>query len=196
MIFHETSLRDAVLIEPEPHADERGFFARVFDSDEFESRGMVADYVQHNVSLSRRRGTVRGLHYQRGENVEAKLVRCTRGALVDVIVDLRGGSPTYLKHEAFELSAENRRLLYVPPGFAHGFQSLVDDVEVFYPASAAYAPAAEGGVGYDDPAIGIAWPLPVADVSDKDASWPRVAPGDVPVFDFAELSALRSETRG
>lgn len=180
MIFHETTLQDAVLIDLEPRGDERGMFARAFDADDFAARGMASVYPQTNMSATRTAGTVRGLHYQRGEHVEAKLVRCTRGAIMDTIVDLRRDSPTYLKWEGFELTADNRRQLYVPPGFGHGFQSLVDDVEIVYPVSAVYAPAAEGGLRYDDPAIAIAWPLPVTTLSEKDASWAPLDPASPP----------------
>lgn len=180
MIFHETTLQDAVLIELEPRGDERGMFARAFDAAEFAARGMASVYPQTNMSATRTAGTVRGLHYQRGEHVEAKLVRCTRGAIMDTIVDLRRDSPTYLKWQAFELTAENRRQLYVPPGFGHGFQSLVDDVEIVYPVSASYAPAAEGGLRFDDPAVAIDWPLPVSTLSEKDASWAPLDPASPP----------------
>lgn len=182
MIFHKTTLKDAMLIDPEPRGDDRGFFARMMCREEFAAHGLIADFVQHNMSFSRNRGTVRGLHFQRAPHAEAKLMRCTRGEIVDVIVDLRGASPTYLQHEAFVLTAENHRLLYVPPGFAHGFQTLTDDTEVFYPVSAAYAPDMEGGVRHDDPLIGISWPLGVSELSSKDASWPFLQPGAPPVF--------------
>lgn len=175
MIFHPTTLSDAWLIDIEPRGDERGFFARTMCREEFARHGMAVDYPQQNTSLSRVKGTVRGLHFQRSPHAEAKLVRCIRGAILDVIVDLREGSPSYLRHEAFELTAENRRSLYVPPGFAHGFQSLTEDCEVLYPVSAAYAPAAEGGLRHDDPALGIRWPLPVSVLSPKDAAWPLLA---------------------
>ncbi|MFT3691043.1 dTDP-4-dehydrorhamnose 3,5-epimerase [Paenirhodobacter sp.] len=176
MIFHETTLKDAMLIDPEPRGDDRGFFARMMCRAEFSRHGLIGDFVQHNMSVSRLRGTVRGLHFQRGTDVEAKLVRCLNGELYDVIVDLRGGSPTYLRHEGFVLTAESRRMLYVPPGFAHGFQTLTDDCEAFYAVSAAYAPASEGGLRHDDPLLGIAWPLPVTVLSPKDASWPLLRP--------------------
>ncbi|PAX06409.1 dTDP-4-dehydrorhamnose 3,5-epimerase [Sphingomonas lenta] len=182
MKFLPTELTDAWIVELEPRGDERGSFARSFSRDEFGERGLVGDYLQANVSASRRKGTVRGLHFQRAPHTEAKLVRCVRGAILDVIVDLRGGSPTYLRHEGFELSAGNGRQLYVPPGFAHGFQSLTDDVEITYLVSAAYAPEAEGGVRYDDPMLGIDWPLPVTVVSNKDASWPLIGGWAAPTF--------------
>lgn len=182
MIYHRTTLLDAWLLELEPRGDERGMFARTMCRDEFVEHGMATDYVQQNMSISARKGTVRGLHFQRSPYAEAKLIRCLRGAILDVIVDLRQGSPTYLKHEAFELTAENRLQLYAPAGFAHGFQSLADDVEVSYLVSSRYTPAAEGGLRYDDPLLGIAWPLPVTAISPKDRSWPLLKSTDPVVF--------------
>jgi dTDP-4-dehydrorhamnose 3,5-epimerase len=176
MIFHHTELKDAFLIELRLLGDERGAFARTFSRDEFAQAGMASDYVQQNMSVSAKAGTVRGMHFQRAPHAEAKLVRCLRGAILDVIVDLRAGSPSYLRHQGFELSAANRHQLYVPPGFAHGFQTLVDDVEVSYLVSSAYAPAAEGGLRHDDPLLGIAWPMPASVLSPKDAAWPLLDP--------------------
>jgi dTDP-4-dehydrorhamnose 3,5-epimerase len=175
MIFTPTTLADAVLVEMERREDERGYFARTFCRDEFAAHGLEADYPQANHSSNRLRGTVRGLHYQRAPHGEAKLVRCVRGAILDVIVDLRPGSPTRRRWEGFELTDRNGRILYVPPGFAHGFQTLEDGTEVVYQVSHPYTPAAEGGVRHDDPALGIAWPLPVSSISPKDASWPLLA---------------------
>jgi dTDP-4-dehydrorhamnose 3,5-epimerase len=174
MRFIETKLQDAWLVELDPRGDERGSFARSFSRYEFAERGLVADYIQANVSVSACQGTVRGLHFQKSPHTEAKLVRCVRGAILDVIVDLRGRSPTYLRHQAFELSASNKQQLYVPPGFAHGFQSLVDDIEITYMVSSRYTPSAEGGLRFNDPALGIVWPLPVSVISDKDARWPLI----------------------
>ncbi len=191
MIFHETTLMDAMLIDPEPRGDARGFFARMMCREEFSRHGLLSDFVQHNMSVSSQRGTVRGMHFQRGADVEAKLVRCLRGELLDVIVDLRGGSPTYLHHEGFLLTGESRRMLYVPPGFAHGFQTLTDDCEVFYAVSAAYAPASEGGLRYDDPLLGISWPLEVTNLSEKDASWPLLSAQSPPPFSVSALRAQR-----
>ncbi|WP_159512580.1 dTDP-4-dehydrorhamnose 3,5-epimerase [Sphingomonas sp. T1] len=182
MIYSETRLKDAWLIDIEPRGDARGSFARTFCHDEFGSRGMVANYVQQNMSVSAQKGTVRGMHFQRGQHAEAKLIRCTRGSIMDVIVDLRGGSPTYLRHEAFELSADNRRQLYVPPGFAHSFQTLADDIEVTYLVSAPYTPSAEGGVRYNDPLLAIKWPLPISVISDKDENWPLLDPDNPSLF--------------
>jgi dTDP-4-dehydrorhamnose 3,5-epimerase len=182
MIYNATTLADAWLIELEKRGDDRGWFARTMDASEFAERGMDSVFVQQNASMSARAGTIRGLHFQRSPHAEAKLVRCLRGRIIDVIVDLRRGSPSYMRHESFELSAENARLLYVPKGFAHGFQTLTDDVEVSYLVSAAYAPEAEGGLRFDDPRLAIAWPMPVSVVSPKDASWPLLALDDPGIF--------------
>lgn len=177
MIFHPTTLADAWLIDLEKRGDDRGWFARTMDAREFEARGMDHVFVQQNASVSAKAGTVRGMHFQRPPDAEAKLVRCVRGRLLDVIVDLRPDSASYLRHEAFELS-EGGQMLYVPRGFAHGFQTLVDDVEANYLVSAFYAPGAEGGLRHDDPRLGIRWPLPVSVLSTKDASWPLLDAGN------------------
>lgn len=177
MIFSPTSLMDAVLIEMEKREDERGYFARTFCRDEFRRNGLIDDYPQTNHSSNRMRGTLRGLHFQREPHGEAKLVRAVRGAVFDVIADLRPGSPTFMRWQGFELREGDGRILYVPPGFAHGFQTLEDGTEVTYQVSHPYTPAAEGGVRHDDPALGISWPLPVASISPKDASWPLLAAG-------------------
>jgi len=174
MLFSPTTLKDAMLIDIEKRGDDRGYFARTMCRDEFAAHGLVSDFVQANHSYNRSRGTLRGMHFQRAPHEEVKLVRCVRGAILDVIIDLRPESPTYRKWEGFELSAENGRLLYVPGGFAHGFQTLVDDVDVTYQVSHPYTPAAEGGVRHDDPAFGIRWPEPVTVISPKDASWAAV----------------------
>jgi dTDP-4-dehydrorhamnose 3,5-epimerase len=177
VIFHKTSLQDAFVIELEKRGDDRGFFARTMCRQEFAAHGLDTDYVQQNTSFSAHKGTIRGMHYQLPPHTEAKLVRCIEGTIVDIIVDLRRDSPTYLKHEKFELSDTNRRQLYVPRGFAHSFQAVSDDVEVSYLVSAAYTPAAERGVRYSDPRLGIEWPLPVTVISDKDANWPLLQDG-------------------
>jgi dTDP-4-dehydrorhamnose 3,5-epimerase len=182
MIYHETSLADAWLIDLEPRGDERGAFARTFCRDEFAAHGLLTDYVQQNMSTSAQKGTLRGMHYQRAPYTEAKLVRCVRGCIMDVIVDLRANSPSYLKHEQFELSEDNRRQLYVPPGFAHSFQSLSDNVEVTYLVSAPYMPEAEGGVRWSDPSLAIDWPVAVTTISDKDANWPLLDKSAAPIF--------------
>lgn len=182
MIFHPTTLKDAWLIELEPRGDARGFFARSMCREEFDRHGLSNTFVQQNTSFSKNRGTLRGLHFQKPPHGEAKLVRCLRGAIADVIVDIREDSPTYLQHQLFELTDANRHQLYVPPGFAHAFQTLTDDVEVSYLVSAPYTPQAESGLRYDDPALGIAWPLPVTTVSEKDAAWPLLAERGRPLY--------------
>jgi dTDP-4-dehydrorhamnose 3,5-epimerase len=183
MIFHQTRLRDALLIEPEIRGDERGSFARTMCRDEFAAQGVTVDFTQQNTSVSAQAGTLRGMHFQLAPHTEGKLVRCIRGAILDVIVDLRRSSPTFLAHEGYELSASNHRMLWVPPGFAHSFQTLTDDTEVTYLVTAAYAPEAERGVRYDDPRLGIAWPLPVSTISPKDASWPLLGEEQPNFFD-------------
>lgn len=172
MIFTETRLSGAFTVDLEPLADNRGFFARGFCQREFEARGLSLRIAQMNLSFSRDRGTVRGLHFQFPPAAEAKLVRCIRGALVDVIVDLRPHSPTYLEHVAIELTAENRSALYIPEQFAHGYQVCEDNTEILYQVGEFYTPSAEGGLRYSDPRLAIQWPLPVSDISDKDRSWP------------------------
>ncbi len=176
MRFIETALPGAFVLELDPIRDERGFFARSFCRDEFLRHGLNPDCVQCNISFNRLCGSVRGMHYQAAPHAEAKLVRCTAGRIYDVIVDLRPDSPGYLRHVAVELDAENRRILYVPEGFAHGFQTLTDNAEVFYQMAAAYVPDAARGVRYNDPVFGIEWPLPVAAISPKDAAYPDFSP--------------------
>lgn len=174
MRFTETALSGAFVIELDPVEDERGFFARTFCVREFAAHGLETRIAQCNVSRTRRRGTLRGLHYQVEPATEAKLVRCVRGALFDLIVDVRPDSPTYLQHLGIELSADNGLALYVPAMCAHGFETLTDDVDVLYQISEFYAPLHARGVRYDDPALGIQWPIPVLHVSDKDTAWPLV----------------------
>jgi dTDP-4-dehydrorhamnose 3,5-epimerase len=174
MQFGRTTLEDAFLVTMEPREDDRGWFARTFCRDEFLSHGLIGDYPQTNHSHNRRRGTLRGLHFQREPHGEAKLVRCVRGAIYDVIADLRPSSPTFRRWEGFTLTEDNQRLLYVPPGFAHGFLTLEDSVDVVYQVSHPYTPSAEGGVRYDDPALGIVWPEPIVVISEKDAAWPML----------------------
>lgn len=176
MRFVPTTLRDAFIVELERHGDERGFFARTWCQREFENAGLRTDVVQANLSRTALRGSVRGMHLQLPPHAETKLVRCVRGAAWDVIVDLRPESPTYLKWEGFEISPDNGRAVYVPEGFGHGFQTLTDDVDVFYQVTGFYAPGAERGLRFDEPALGIEWPEPVTVVSDKDQSWPVYAP--------------------
>jgi dTDP-4-dehydrorhamnose 3,5-epimerase len=172
MHFTPTNLTGAWMIEPQLHKDSRGLFARTYCAREFGEHGLVDTFVQCNTSWNARKGTVRGLHYQLRPSSEVKLVRCTAGALLDVIVDLRPESPTYLQHVAIELSASNRLALYIPEMFAHGFQTLEDGAEVFYQMSEFYAPKLARGLRYDDPRLGINWPLPVTSISDQDLSWP------------------------
>lgn len=175
MRFTETPLRGAYVIDIEKIADDRGFFARIFCVNEMRALGMDVGIVQINMSQNIRKGIVRGLHYQVEPAPEAKLMRCMRGAIYDVIVDMRPESPTYRAWFGVELSAENRRALYVPPLFAHGYQALEDGTEVFYPTTGVYTPACERGLRPDDPALGIAWPLPPTELSQKDRSWPLLA---------------------
>jgi dTDP-4-dehydrorhamnose 3,5-epimerase len=175
MIFTETHLPGAFIIDLEPRGDDRGFFARAFCRREFEAHGLKPDIAQTNISFNRRKGTLRGLHFQFPPAAETKLVRCSRGAIVDVIVDLRPESPTYLQHVAVELTAENRRALFVPERFAHAYQVLEDDTETTYYVGEFYTPSLESGLRFDDPRLGIAWPLEPADMSPKDRSWPLLA---------------------
>ncbi len=168
MRFIATKLEGAVIVEPERIEDERGFFARTFCRKEFEAHRLNPDIVQCSISFNRRRGTIRGMHYQAAPNQEAKLVRCTRGALYDVIIDLRPDSATFKRWLAAELSEENCRMLYIPEGFAHGFQTLRADTEVFYPTSEFYSPEYEQAVRWNDPAFAIDWPAEVSAISEKD----------------------------
>jgi dTDP-4-dehydrorhamnose 3,5-epimerase len=170
--FLPTPLTGAYLIELELLEDERGFFARSFCQSEFRAHGLDPVVAQCNVSFNRKRGTLRGLHYQAEPHVEAKLVRCTRGAVWDVIVDLRKGSLTVRQWHAAELTADNRRALYIPAGFAHGFQTLADDTEVLYQMSEFYHPESARGILWDDPALQINWPLSNPTVSERDRSYP------------------------
>ncbi len=173
MIFTETELPGAYTIDIDPREDERGFFARAWCAEEFAQYDLVTRVAQSNVSYNARRGTLRGMHYQVPPHAEVKIVRCTRGAIYDVIVDLRPESSTRRRWIGVELSADNRRMLYVPEGFAHGFQTLEDDTEAFYQVSEFYAPGAERGLRWNDPALGIEWPLPDDPiVSEKDHTWP------------------------
>jgi dTDP-4-dehydrorhamnose 3,5-epimerase len=172
MRFRPTPLKGAFVVEAEPHTDERGLFARTFCAREFAAQELASTFVQCNTSWNAARGTLRGMHYQRPPSSEVKLVRCTAGSLLDVIVDLRPDSATYLKHFSVELSARNRLALYIPEMFAHGFQTLEDATEVLYQMSAYYAPELATGLRHDDATLGIVWPLPVASISDKDVQWP------------------------
>jgi dTDP-4-dehydrorhamnose 3,5-epimerase len=174
MIFTETELRGAYVIDLEPREDERGFFARAWCENEFAERGLTTRIAQCNLSYNHSAGTLRGMHYQAAPHQEAKLIRCTRGAIYDVIVDLRPDSPTYKRWTGVTLTPENRRTLYVPEGFAHGYQTLADGTETFYFVSAFYAPDAERGVRWDDPAFAIRWPdADHRTISEKDRAWPN-----------------------
>jgi dTDP-4-dehydrorhamnose 3,5-epimerase len=171
-----TAIEGARLVELEPIEDERGFFARSFCREEFAAQGLDPCVAQCNVSFNRRRGTLRGMHFQRPPHAEAKLVRCTRGAIYDVIVDLRKESSSFLKWIAVELTAENRRALYIPQGVAHGFQTLEESSEVLYQMSELYSPDAAAGVRWDDPAFGIDWPIARPIVSARDGAYPDFSP--------------------
>lgn len=175
MRFRELEIPGAFVIDLERREDDRGFFARTFCRREFEEHGLEPAVAQCNLSSNRRRGTLRGMHYQAPPGEEAKLVRCIRGAIHDVVVDARPGSPTLGRHAALRLDAENRRALYVPPGLAHGFQTLEDDTELLYQMSAFYAPELARGFRHDDPEVGIDWPLPVTVISDRDRTLPPFA---------------------
>ena len=176
MIFIETKLKGAYIIELEQHVDERGFFARSWCQRELAEHGLDTHLVQCNISLSKVAGTLRGMHYQRAPMAETKLVRCTWGEIYDVIIDLRPTSPTFLQWVSVVLSGENRRMLYVPKGFAHGFQSLVDNTEVFYQMGEFYAPETAAGVRWNDPLFAIAWPLPVSLITAKDQMYADCSP--------------------
>lgn len=176
MDLRETEIEGAFLVEPERREDDRGFFLRTFDAEHFERRGLNPVNAQSSVSHNARRGTMRGLHYQVAPATETKYLRCTRGAIHDVIVDLRPDSPTFLHHVAFELTAENCRGLYVPEMVAHGFLTLEDDTDVAYQISEYYAPGRGRGLRYDDPSLGVDWPIDVQVVSEQDLGWPLLGP--------------------
>ncbi len=172
MIFTETILNGSYLIDMEPVEDERGFFSRSFCRKEFSSHGLKTNIAQCNVSFNKKKSTLRGMHFQIPPKAEAKLVRCTRGAIYDVIIDLRPQSVTYCKWAAFDLTAQNCKALYIPEGFAHGFQTAEDNSEVFYQMFETYAPDYAAGVRWDDPAFGITWPLNNPIMSEKDLRYP------------------------
>ncbi len=169
-----------MVVELDRKEDDRGFFARGFCAREFETHGLSSRVMQANLSFSAKRGTLRGMHYQVPPASEPKFIRCVRGAIWDVIIDMRPDSPTYRQHFGIELSAENRMALYIPDLFAHGNQALTENVELFYLVGEFYTPGCERGIRYDDPAIGIDWPLPVTVISAKDQSWPLLEAADVP----------------
>jgi dTDP-4-dehydrorhamnose 3,5-epimerase len=171
MLFTETKLRGAFLIDIERREDSRGFFARAFCQHEFEAHGLKKTIAQANVAFNHKRGTLRGMHFQLPPAAETKVVRCTRGAILDIIVDLRPESPTYLDHIAVELTEDNNRALYVPERFAHGYQVLRDKTETTYQVGEFYTPGSEGGLLYSDRRLGLDWPLPVSVISEKDQLW-------------------------
>jgi dTDP-4-dehydrorhamnose 3,5-epimerase len=173
-MFHKTALGGVFIIEPERREDRRGFFARTWCQEEFAGHGLNPHLVQCSVSVNVLRGTLRGMHFQAPPHAEAKLIRCTRGAMWDVALDLRPGSPTFRRHVGAELTAENRLALYIPEGVAHGFQTLEDNTEVLYQMTAAYAPETARGVRFDDPAFGIPWPIPDPIVLERDRNYRSV----------------------
>ena len=172
MIFTELPLPGSFVVDIQPMTDERGFFARGWCRKEFEAHGLALDFVQRNIGFSPRKGTLRGMHYQVAPHAEGKLVRCTRGAVCDVIVDLREGSRTFKKWHAVELSADNHRMIYIPEGFAHGYLTVMDESEIYYDTTCFFAPESARGVRFDDPAFGIDWPGSPSLLSDKDRSYP------------------------
>lgn len=172
MLFTETKIKGAYILEAERIVDERGFFARTWAQDEFVAHGLNPDLAQCNASYNHHKGTVRGMHWQEPPHAETKLVRCTQGGIYDAIVDIRADSPTYRQWVGVELTAENRRALYIPEGCAHGFQTLEDATEVFYMITEYYAPAAARGMRWNDPAINLTWPLEITVISDRDAHYP------------------------
>ncbi len=175
MDFKTLAIEGLRLIEPVLHGDDRGFFARVFCAESFAREGLATDFVQRSVSFNSTRGTLRGLHFQRAPHQETKLVRCTSGAVFDVVVDLRKGSPSFGRSQTVVLSADNRAMLYIPAGFAHGYLTLADNSEVAYEITPAFVEGAGAGLAFDDPALGIDWPQTPFVLSDKDRNWPRLS---------------------
>jgi dTDP-4-dehydrorhamnose 3,5-epimerase len=173
MIFTETKLKGAFILDVERREDPRGFFGRAFCQHEFQEHGLKPIIAQGNVAFNRQKGTIRGMHFQFPPAAETKLVRCTRGAILDIIVDLRPESSTFLEHIAVELSEDNYRSLYVPGRFAHGYQALRDNTDTSYQVGEFYTPGCEGGLLYNDPKLGLEWPLPVTVISEKDGQWQR-----------------------
>ncbi|NJR57564.1 MAG: dTDP-4-dehydrorhamnose 3,5-epimerase [Cyanobacteria bacterium CRU_2_1] len=176
MIFTETKLKGAFIIDLELKGDDRGAFARTFCAKEFAAHGLKNSVAQCNLSFNYKAGTLRGMHYQTPPAAETKLVRCTKGAIYDVIIDLRADSPSYLHYIGVELTADNRRALFVPEMFAHGYQALTDGAEVVYQVGEFYTPGYECGIRYDDPAFNIEWPMPITVISDKDSTWAPFQP--------------------
>ena len=194
MRFTETSIGGAWVIEPSPHEDERGRFMRAWCAREFAEHNVNFSPVQANMGFSVQRGTIRGMHYQEAPALEAKLVRCTRGAMFDVVLDLRPGSPTYGQWYGVELTPQNGRMLYVPEHCGHGYQTLEDNTEMFYMTSALYTPGAARGARFDDPAFGIAWPLPASVVSEQDRNWPLTHAG-APGHGELQMNSMRESAR-
>ena len=176
MKFTATDIHDVFVVDLEPRGDDRGFFSRIWCEQEFDAQGLATTVKQMNLSYNKEAGTLRGMHLQRPPHHEAKLIRCVAGAVVDVVVDVRPDSPTFLRHVMVELTAKNRTALSMPAYVAHGYQSLVDDSEVMYLVDGPYAPGAEVGFRHNDPAFGIQWPVPVTELSGKDAEWPEFDP--------------------
>ena len=172
MIFNETPLKGSFTVELKPFTDERGWFARYYSKKEFQEIGHTKEWVQMNHSVSYKKGTIRGMHFQLSPYREIKMVRCIAGTVFDIIVDIRSDSSTFLKWFGVELSAVNKKMLYIPEGFAHGFQCLTDNCELLYHHSEIYQPKAEAGIRFDDPKVGIQWPLPVSIISERDANHP------------------------
>jgi dTDP-4-dehydrorhamnose 3,5-epimerase len=175
MTFKETTVSGAFVLEPQRIQDDRGYFGRIWCRRELSERRLKADIVQSNVGFSHRKGTLRGLHFQRDPHAEVKIVRCTRGSVFDVLVDLRPGSPSYRRWHGVELNPENGKMVYVPEGCAQGYMTLTDDAEIYYHTTAVYAPEFASGVRYDDPAFGIVWPLAVSAISQQDQQWPHLS---------------------
>ena len=195
MVFTETKLSGAFIIELERREDDRGFFARAFCQNEFSDHGLKPVIAQANIGFNRRRGCLRGMHFQYPPAAETKVVRCTRGAVFDIIVDLRPESSTYLQHVSVELTADNHRAIYIPERFAHGYQTLADETETSYQVGEFYTPGAEGGLRYDDPALGLTWPLAVSEISEKDAAWPLLADVQPEVRQRMAIAADREPAR-
>ena len=176
MKFTEMPIAGVILVELEPASDDRGFFARTYCREEFTRHGLDPEIAQCSMAFSAKAGTVRGMHYQRDPHGEVKLIRCTRGAVYDVVVDLRSDSSTFRRWYGVELSADNRRMLYIPRGIAHGYQSLQDGTEISYQMSTPYHPEAAAGVRWDDPAFGVIWPLEVTVIAERDRTYPNFGP--------------------
>ncbi len=188
MKFTTTDVPGVAIIDLNLLEDDRGFFARMFCREEFVAAGLEPTVEQGNMSFNHKAGTLRGMHLQVQPAPEAKTIRCTRGAILDVIVDLRHGSPTRFQHVAVELTADNRKALYVPPFFAHGYLTLADDTEVTYLVSGAYQPGVERGLRHDDPKLGLSWPVPITTMSEKDRNWPLIGSPEASWVDDASLT--------